>query len=341
MKFFIQILFSFFLILSPTELIAGPSGESDDSPKKKKDSSANGDTEKKPKSNVVNSTKRSWRDRYVLGPGDVITFSLYGRPELDRNGFRISPDGRISYLQAQGILVNGLTIDEARVKIQKSLKDHFKSPRVIITPKEIGSKRFSILGKVVKKGVYTLDSPTTLVEAVAQAGGIETGLFERKTVEIADMDRSFLSRGGKRLPINFRKLFNEGDLSQNVGIEPNDFIYIASAVANDYYVLGAVKSPGVQGITPDASLVSAITRRGGVTDQAWTDRVLVVRGSFNKPQTFVINFKDVLAAKEKDFKLLPNDIVYVAERPWVKAEEILKLAVSAFTTSAASAWINR
>ncbi|WP_018970523.1 polysaccharide biosynthesis/export family protein [Rubritalea marina] len=287
-----------------------------------------------------NPQEESWRDRYELGPGDVINFSLFGRPELDREGFRISPDGRISYLQAQNIMVNGLTIDEARMKIEEGLKSHFKSPRVIITPEEIGSKRFSILGKVLKKGVYTLDSPMTLVEAVAQAGGLETGLFERKTVEIADMDRSFIARGDVHLPVDFRKLFNEGDLSQNVGLEPNDFIYIASAVANDYYVLGAVNNPGVQGYTPDATLISALSRRGGVTDRAYTDKVLIVRGSFSNPETHVISLKNILAADERDFKLLPDDIVFVAERPWIIAEDVMKLAVSAFATSLASTWIN-
>ncbi|MEO1857026.1 MAG: polysaccharide biosynthesis/export family protein [Rubritalea sp.] len=282
----------------------------------------------------------SWRDRYELGPGDVINFALFGRPELDRNGFRVSPDGTISFLQAQTILVTGLTIDEARLKIEEGLMGYFKSPRVIITPVEVGSKRYSILGKVMGKGVYTLASPTTLLEAVAQAGGIETGLFERKTVEIADMDRSFITRNGKHLPVDFRKLFNDGDLSQNVALEPNDFIYIASSVSNNYYVLGAVTTPGAQGYTADASLVSALTRRGGLTDRAYTDKVLVVRGSFTNPETHVISLKDILAAKARDFKLLPDDIIYVSERPWIVAEDILKLAASAFATSMASTWIN-
>jgi protein involved in polysaccharide export with SLBB domain len=282
----------------------------------------------------------SWRTRYELGPGDVINFSLYGRPELDRPGFRIAPDGTISYLQAQNINIAGMTIDEARLAIEKGLASNFLTPRVIITPQEVGSKRFTILGKVINRGVVTLERPITLVEAIANAGGIETGLFERNTIELADLDRSFVSRKGQQLPIDFRRLLNEGDMKQNIEIEPNDFIFIASTITKDYYVLGAVANPGVQGITPDASVISAISRRGGLTERAWTDRVLVVRGSFSKPETFVVNLKNVLAAKEGDFKLQPKDIVFVSERPWVVAEDILKLALSAFATSASSTWVN-
>lgn len=282
----------------------------------------------------------SWRNRYELGPGDVINFALFGRPELDRPGFRIAPDGTISYLQAQNIQVAGLTLDEARLAIEQGLAPHFRSPRVIITPQEVGSKRFTILGKVVNRGVVPLARPITLVEAIANAGGLETGLFEQNTVELADLERSFISRRGQRLPVDFRRLLHEGDMSHNLEIEPNDFIYIASTISNDYYVLGAVASPGVQGLTPDASVVAAIARRGGFTERAWKARVLVIRGSFDHPQTFPINVQEVLAAKARDFKLQPKDIVYVADHPWVEVEDILNSALAAFVTSATSSWVN-
>ncbi len=282
----------------------------------------------------------SWRSRFELGPGDVINFSLYGRPELDRPGFRVAPDGTISYLEAQNVKVAGLTLDEARLAIEKGLSNTFRSPRVIITPQEVGSKRYTILGKVVNRGVVTLERPITLVEAIANAGGIETGLFERNTIELADLDRSFISRKGQRLPVDFRRLLHDGEMNRNIEVEPNDFIYIASNISNDYYVLGAVNSPGVQGLTPDATVVSAISRRSGLSERAWQDKVLVIRGSFEKPQTFVVNVKNILAGKERDFKLQPKDIVFVSERPWVLAEDILKTALNAFVTSASSSWIN-
>ena len=290
--------------------------------------------------NQATTAPASWRKRYELGPGDVVNFSLFGRPELNRPGFRIAPDGTVSYLQAQNIKVSGLSLDEARLAIEKGLSSHFRSPRVIITPQEVGSKHFSILGKVAHKGVVTLERPITLVEAIANAGGLESGLFEYKIIELADLDRSFLARNGQHLPVDFRRLLHEGDMKFNFEIEPDDFIYIASNITNDYYVLGAVGAPGIQGLTEDASVVAAITLRGGFAERAWTSRVLVIRGSFVKPKTFIIDVKRVLAAKDKDFKLEPKDIVYVADRPWLFAEDVLKDALQAFTSSAATNWIS-
>jgi hypothetical protein len=103
--------------------------------------------------NKAPTSPNSWRNRYELGPGDVVNFSLFGRPDLDRPGFRIAPDGTVSFLQAQNIKVTGLSLDEARIAIESGLQSHFRSPRVIITPQEVASKRFTILGKILKRGV--------------------------------------------------------------------------------------------------------------------------------------------------------------------------------------------
>jgi len=282
----------------------------------------------------------SWRERYELGPGDVINFAFYGRPELDRPGIRIAPDGTISYLQATNVDVNGLTIDEARIAFEKRLRNNFRNPRVIITPEEVGSKRYSVMGKVMKRGVFILDRPLTLVEAIARSGGVEVGLFEQNTIELADMERSFIVRGNQRLEVDFKKLFLEGDMSQNIGIEPNDYIYIASNITNEYYVFGAVGQPGVQSFTPNATIVTALTRRLGYQPKAWVDRVLVVRGNLTEPEVFEVNVADILQGKTQDFRLQPKDIIYVAERPTAELEELTDLAIRAFVTSAAVTFVN-
>jgi len=150
--------------------------------------------------------KTSWRTRYELGPGDSLNLSFYGRSELDREGLRVAPDGTISYLQARDIKIAGLTVDEARQALEKSLAAHYRSPRLILVPQEVASKRYTILGMVQNRGVCQLDRPVTLLEAIANAGGLATGLYERNTIELADLDRSFITRNGQRLPVDFRKL---------------------------------------------------------------------------------------------------------------------------------------
>jgi protein involved in polysaccharide export with SLBB domain len=106
----------------------------------------------------------------------------------------------------------------------------------------------------------------------------------------------------------------------------------------EVYVLGEVSSPGVLTHTPDATALRAIASRGGFTGKAWRQKVLVIRGSLNEPQTFIVNVTDVLSARSGDFALQPRDIVFVSHRPWIKAEELLDAAASAFVQGAVIVW---
>ncbi len=283
-------------------------------------------------------TKGAWQKRYTLGPNDVVGFAFYGRPELSRFGVLIGPDGRLSYLQAQGILASGLTIDELRELVTAEMAKYYRNPRIIVTPGEFRSKKFYVLGKVVNKGAIALERPMTIIEAVAQAGGLETGIFQLNTVELADLPRSFLIRNQQRVAVDFEKLFRYGDLSQNILLEPEDYIYFPSSSANEIYVLGSVKSPGAQGLSMDASVLSVVTLGGGFTERAYKQRVLVVRGGLEDPQRFIVNMADILAGKRSDFRLEPRDVVYVSDHPWTRVEDLADMAATAFITTMVTVW---
>lgn len=282
--------------------------------------------------------RAEWQKRLTFGPGDLMDIQMYGNSSFTRTNVMVGPDGRISYLQADNIQAAGLTVEELRSKLDQILANFYTAPKVIVTPVAFTSKRYYMLGKVNAKGAYILDRPLTIVEAVARAKGLETGLYQRSSVEMADLGHSFIIRNGERLPINFEKLFLEGDLSQNTSIEPNDYLYFASAAVNDIYVLGEVMVPGPIGFVPNATVMTAIADRGGYAEKAYKRKVLVIRGSLNEPETFIIDTGAVLEATKKDFKLQPRDIVYVSRRPWAKAEDILDEAASSFIQGAVTTW---
>ena len=283
-------------------------------------------------------TKAAWQSRYTLGPNDVVSFAFYGRPELARGNVVLGPDGRVGYLQAQGIMASGLTIDELREAVAAEIGKYYRKPRIIVTPVEFRSKKFYILGKVINKGAFTLERPLTVIEAVGQAGGLETGLFQLNTVEMADLPRSFLIRNRKRVAVDFEKLFRQGDLSQNILMEPDDYLYFPSAIANELYVLGSVKSPGAQGLAMDASVMGVVALAGGFTERAYKQRVLVVRGGLDNPQRMVVNTADILAGRAVDFRLEPRDLVYVSDRPWSRVEDLADMAATAFIQTMVTVW---
>ncbi len=87
------------------------------------------------------------------------------------------------------------------------------------------------------------------------------------------------------------------------------------------------------------TVIAAIAARGGYTDRAYKARVLVVRGSLNNPELFVVDTHAILDAKALNFKLEPGDIVYVNSRPFIKVEEYVDLAATAFIQSLITSWV--
>jgi protein involved in polysaccharide export with SLBB domain/capsular polysaccharide biosynthesis protein len=289
---------------------------------------------------IVDPSQRSdWQRHLTLGPGDVLTFNLYGAPELVLPEVAVGPDGRINYLEATNVMASGLTIDELRAKVDQELSKFRRAPHTMITPVAFRSKKYYVLGKVATKGVFTLDRPVTVLEALARAHGLESALIDRHIVELADLQHSFLARAGKRFPLNFERLFQQGDLSQNIAVEPGDYLYFAPGDVQEVYVVGEVRLPGPVTYTPNLTIISAIAQRGGFTERGFRARVLVVRGSLNGPTWFVSNTHAILDAQQPNTILQPRDIIYVNSRPFIKVEEAADLAATAFIQSIITEWV--
>ncbi len=280
-----------------------------------------------------------WQERLTLGPGDVLDISIYEVQDSKRPEVAIGPDGRLNYLQARDFPATGLTVDELREGLEKALAKFYMSPRVVINPIAYGSKKFVILGAVMKKGVVSLDRPLTIIEAISLGGGFASSVENQNVATLVDLSRSFIVRrqtGGEfaRCPVDFEALFGQGDLSQNIAIEPDDYLYFPPLGIQEVYVVGESRSPGATAFTRGMTVMGAIASRAGYTEKAWRTKVLVIRGSLNAPQTFIVSIADITKGKEKDFALNNRDIIYISRKPWAYAQEILESGINQFLYAA-------
>lgn len=272
---------------------------------------------------------------FMLGPGDAVEIELLGLSHTRRLCL-VMPDGRIYYDLLPGLGVEGLTLEGLREKLAASLAAYYRDPQVGLTLRQVRSRRVWILGRVNTPGLYPLDQPLTLLEGLARAGGLFTSRFSGTTEELADLRHSFLIRDGRMLPVDFRRLLTDGDLSQNVALKPGDYIYLPSALAQEIYVFGAVNSPKAVGYRDRVTLVSAIAAARDVKAGARVGQVLILRGSLQAPAVYLVDYDAIRRGLAPDVDLAPRDIVWVPDKPWTNLEKYSRTVVNTFVRTLAA-----
>jgi polysaccharide biosynthesis/export protein len=288
---------------------------------------------------------------FTLGPGDKLELELMG-DVTSKTTTVVGPDGRIYFNLLPGIDVWGLTLAQAKARLEKELSKYVREqPQVSLVLRGVESKRIWLLGRVQAPGVYGMAAPMTLLEAISSAGGTMTlanyqdqaaaGIGE----ELADLRRSFVIRQGKVLPVDFNRLLKLGDLSQNIYLQPDDFVYLPAARAREVYVLGAVAQPKPVAYREGLSVAGAIASAYGTLNGAYLGHVAVVRGSFTQPQIAIVDYRKVIRGEAADISLQPQDIVYVPFSPYRYlihyAQLILNTFASASAINAGSAIVTR
>ncbi|MCC5023904.1 MAG: polysaccharide biosynthesis/export family protein [Candidatus Synoicihabitans palmerolidicus] len=264
---------------------------------------------------------------FELGVGDLIEIEVLEAGGT-RRVCRVMPDGLIYYDLLSGFHAEGLTLLELKSALEIELAAHYRSPQVGLILRGVTSKRIWVLGRVNTSGLYALNQPTTVLEALARAGGLFSSRFSGTTEELADLKHSFLVRAGELLPVDCYALLREGDMRQN--------IYLPSALSKQIYVLGAVTKPRAVGFMDQVTLVSAIASAFDVLPRAHTRRILIVRGRFTNPQVAVVDYEAIRRGKIPDSPLEPGDLVWVPDSPWTNLTDYTKLVLNTFVRTVAA-----
>jgi protein involved in polysaccharide export with SLBB domain len=261
---------------------------------------------------------------YILGPGDIIEIEIAEVAGTLARTF-VMPDGMVHYHLAGGVRAEGLTQAEFAKQLTMALKRDYTNPLINVSLVEVRSRRYWILGRVFKPGIYPLRQPTTLLEAVSQSGGLFTSRFSGTTEELADLSNSIVIRDGDILPVNFDKLVKSGDTSQNIYLRHNDLIYLPSANSSTVLLLGAVLAPQAVGYQDSLTLVDCIAQGKGPAKNAYLDKIVIVRGTLDKPRASIVNLKAILTGKETNVLLQPGDIIWIPRRPFGLLESTVQL----------------
>ena len=129
---------------------------------------------------------------YRIGAQDLLQISVFGVKELDKD-VRVNSNGQISLPLIGGVMAGGKTIPELETELAKKYSEGFlQKPQVTVFVKEFTSQRITLEGAVNKPGIYPITGRTSLLQAIALAGGVDD--------KVADLGGIVVMRqvGGKK-----------------------------------------------------------------------------------------------------------------------------------------------
>jgi polysaccharide export outer membrane protein len=131
---------------------------------------------------------------------------------------------------AGSVYLSGLTISEATTLLTEKLGQYIKIPGMTIMITSYGPRQIYVMGEVSKPGIYELRwDRMNIISALSSAGGI--GLRGHpKHVQVVRMVNNQI----ETKEINFKKLLQKGDLTQNLELRDGDLIYVPNSGRIDF-----------------------------------------------------------------------------------------------------------
>ena len=160
-------------------------------------------------------------DSFVIGANDVLAINVWKEPDVSRS-VPVRSDGKISLPLAGEIQASGLTPLKLEQDIASKLQSYISEPEVTVIVQQINSQKFNILGMVSKPGSYSLTNSSTVLDAIAAAGGFRD-FAKQKSIYVLRRNPNGTE---SRLPFNYKDVVKGKNPDQNVRLQPNDTIVI-------------------------------------------------------------------------------------------------------------------
>jgi polysaccharide export outer membrane protein len=158
---------------------------------------------------------------FVIGNDDQLAINVWKEPDLTRT-IPVRSDGKISLPLVGEIQAEGRTPLQLEQDIAARLKNYITEPEVTVIVEQINSQKFNILGQVNKPGSYALSTATTVLDAIAAAGGFRD-FAKQKSIYILRQDANGVEA---RIAFNYKDVIKGKNPQQNIKLEPRDTIVV-------------------------------------------------------------------------------------------------------------------
>ena len=249
-----------------------------------------------------------------IGPSDLIAVSIYDAPELSRT-IRVGADGYFALpMLKQRLMAKGLYPADLETAISAALRDEeiLVNPVVTVTIAEYHSHPISVSGSVKLPLVFQAEGPTTLLEAIARAQGLNADAGREILISRpqpgADGKIIMLTRR-----ISVRSLFDDADPELNVTLTGGEEIRVPEI--GKVYVMGNVKKSGAYPVQDgaDTTVMQMLALAEGLSPFANKQAFIYRREAAGSKNEIAVPLDKIMKRQAPDVPLTANDILYIPD----------------------------
>jgi polysaccharide export outer membrane protein len=257
---------------------------------------------------------------YFLGTADQITIHVADMDDLDGKTYTLDQQGNITVPLLGVIHASGYTAVQLQGELSIQLRAFMKEPRVTVSLVQMRSEPVFLTGSFKSPGVFQLQGRRSLLEVLAQAGGLSPDAGDRiRVTRRTDMGtlplpHARLDPNGTTYSAELRlgKSQNELGPEENIVLDPYDVVWAAPAAV--VFVNGEVGKPGSLPLRGERSipLSHLLAESGGLREEA-SSRVRILRPVENTltRREILVDLDKIFHGNAPDIELYPEDILYV------------------------------
>jgi polysaccharide export outer membrane protein len=242
-----------------------------------------------------------------IAPGDFLDVSEYHTPEF-HSVVRVSPSGTVALPMVHEVQIGGLDEQAAARAIEAALvaQGMLLHPQVSVLVTAYAGQDVSVLGEVVRPGVYPYTLHHRLLDLISAASGLSPNAG--RLVNIFHRDDAKTPHSVVLDPSG-----TDTSADHNPELAPGDTVQISRAGL--VYVVGDVQRPGGFPVDPAQGLtvVQALSLAWGPTQNAALAKAILIREQKGGRTLTTLNLKRMLHGQEPDQLVHDRDILYVPD----------------------------
>jgi polysaccharide export outer membrane protein len=158
---------------------------------------------------------------YVIGANDVLLVNVWKEPDISHS-VPVRSDGKISLPLVGELQAGGQTPRQLEQEITKRLQSYISEPEVTVIVTASNSQKVNLMGMVSRPGAYLLTRSTTVLDAIAMAGGFKD-FAKQKSIYVL---RQAPDGTQKRIPFNYKEVIKGKNPDQNIPLQAGDTLVV-------------------------------------------------------------------------------------------------------------------